>query len=93
VKDGLTSKNVRLGKNYVVDSSQSILKAEGIQCFDEDGMEERRLIVVESKVEPKEEEYELSDDPQIFTICSQKLISHSCSDSLPGLCVVNGSKC
>lgn len=55
VKEGLTSKNLRLGRNYVVDSSQNVLKAEGIQCFDENGMTEHRLIVVESKAKVNDE--------------------------------------
>lgn len=55
VREGLAAKNLRLGVNYVVNSTLNVLKAEGILCFDEDGMEERRLIVVESKETFKDE--------------------------------------
>lgn len=50
VNEGLASKNVRLGRNYVVDSRLNVIKAEGIQCFEESGLKEHRLIVVESKL-------------------------------------------
>lgn len=50
VKEVLESRNVRIGRNYVVASRQNVLGAEGIQCFDADGITERRLIVVESKI-------------------------------------------
>lgn len=52
VKEVLESKNVHLGRNYVVATRQNVLEAEGIQCFDTDGITERRLIVVESKLAP-----------------------------------------
>lgn len=55
VNEGLASKNVRLGKNYVVDSKLNVLKAEGIQCFERSGMNEQKLIVVESKLKQNNE--------------------------------------
>lgn len=49
MKEVIESKNVILGRNYVVASRQNILRADGIQCFEKDETNERRLIVVESK--------------------------------------------
>lgn len=54
VKDALTSKNIRVGEDYVVDSKHNVLRVAGIQCFEEDGSE-RKLIVVESKLEISDE--------------------------------------
>jgi Leucine-rich repeat (LRR) protein len=56
VTEGLAAKRLRLGVNYIVNSTRNVLKAEGILCFDEEGMEERRLIVVESKEEKLKDE-------------------------------------
>lgn len=55
MNEGLASKNVQLGKNYVVNSKLNVLKAEGIQCFEGSGMNEHKLIVVESKLKHSNE--------------------------------------
>lgn len=55
VKEVVASKNIRLGRNYVLDAKQSVLKVAGIQCFDDNGTSEHKLIVVESKAEMNDE--------------------------------------
>lgn len=51
MKEVLTSKNVRLGRNYFIDdSNQDISKIEGIECFYKNGSQPHKLLVV---VQPK----------------------------------------
>lgn len=84
VTDGLASKNVRLGKNYVVSSKLDILKAEGIKCF-EDGVNEQKLIVVETKLERNNEvseinsKFKLGINIFLFSIERLKAIKKICS--------------
>lgn len=54
VREVLASKNIRLGRNYSVDSAQRVLKVEGIQCFDDNKTIERRLVVIETKLDQDE---------------------------------------
>lgn len=72
VREVLASKNIRLGRNYSVDSAQRVLKVEGIQCFDDDRTVERRLIVIETKLEQDEVsfvcfEFSVQTDVSIFS--------------------------
>lgn len=46
------SKNVEYGKNYVVESTDSILNTQGIECTDERG-KLRDIVVVQSMVKPE----------------------------------------
>lgn len=56
MREVIELKNVKLGRNYVAESRQNILKVEGIQCFEDDEANERRLIVVESKAKVEVED-------------------------------------
>lgn len=58
MKEVLGSKHIRLGRNYVVDSTQNIFRAEGIQCYEDGRTNAQRLIVVLPK---NEENGEVSD--------------------------------
>lgn len=75
VNEGLESKNVRLGKNYIVSSKRDILKAEGIKCF-EDGVNEQKLIVVESKMEQNGEVSEFNTQFQHLPFFYRKVESN-----------------
>lgn len=56
MREVLTSKNVRLGRNYYIDdSNQDILKIEGIECFFKNEIEPHKLLVVVQPRDPKEE--------------------------------------
>lgn len=48
VKEVLASKNIRLGRDYILDSQHNVLKVAGIRCFDESGANEQKLIVLEA---------------------------------------------
>lgn len=49
MREALTSKNIRLdSKPYVVFSKHDILKVAGIQCFEDNGANVKKLIVVET---------------------------------------------
>lgn len=65
MREVIELKNVKLGRNYVAESRQNILKVEGIQCFEDDEANERRLIVVESKAKVEVED-EVSHPYQWF---------------------------
>jgi hypothetical protein len=55
VKEVVASKNIRLGRNYVLDGKRNVLRVAGIQCFEENGTSEHNLIVVETKPEMNDE--------------------------------------
>lgn len=48
VKEVLASKNIRLGRDYILDSQHNVMKVAGIRCFDESGANEQKLIVLEA---------------------------------------------
>lgn len=72
-REGLFLKNVRLGENYVVDSKRNTFKAEGIQCFDENGTTERRLIIVEPMIEQNNEVSTIISVTQVYAFLFLKL--------------------
>lgn len=83
-REVLTSKNVRLGRNYIiVESNQDVSKIEGIQCFDKNGTEPHKLLVVVEFKEKENVSWAMSSSSsstllmlKTFSFHLQSMISH-----------------
>lgn len=78
MKEVLASKSIRLGRDYVLDSQHNVVGVAGIHCFDEAGMNEQRLIVLEANKQPNDDVG--CDD---FLLAFSKMISLSTGGASP----------
>lgn len=79
MKEVLATKSIRLGRDYVLDSQHNVVGVAGIHCFDEAGMNEQRLIVLEANKQPNDD-VGCDDD---FLLAFSKMISLSTGGASP----------